>query len=164
MKLVSHKIIEEIFSASDKEISRYKLVLQIPGELSKLIRRSAIADAKKRARFPGFRPGQIPPFMKKEIHGFCFLEGVKEVLDEAVQELDVKRMDGEANEPQFGRDIDELIKEFEVGKEYEFECKIPLEKALGGKGEQKGDESDQSESIDVTPVQNQVEEKSAANT
>ena len=98
--------------------------------------------------------------MMKEIHGFIFLEGVKEVLKEAGEELGLNRMEGEKNEPIFERDIEELIKGFEVGKDYEFQCTVPLEKSLGEKKE----EAEDGESIDVSSGQSQVEEKSAANT
>lgn len=123
--LVSHEKLETVFGEGDSEIAKYKLVLNIPGTYSRKVRKESVRQMKKQANFPGFRKGDIPPFIRKDIDGFVLNDSVDDMVKEACNELKMKCAEGEANVPQF--DMEELKARFQVGTDCEFECTVVLE-------------------------------------
>lgn len=126
MSLVSHEKLETVFGNDDEGIATYKLELEIPGTYSREMRKQSVASLKKNSQFKGFRKGTIPPFIYKDIDGFVFQDSVNSIINEAVTELGLEPIEGEASEPDM--DIDDMKSRFKVGQDFAFSCTLPLEK------------------------------------
>lgn len=109
-------------------MAKYKFELQIPAEFSKQRRKKSIAALKQNAHFKGFRKGTIPPFIMKDLNGFVLRDSIGDMLDEAIKELGLDTLEGEAAEPVV--DEKELLTRFKVGEDFTFSCEISLQKAI----------------------------------
>lgn len=152
MALVSHEKLDTVFGAGDDEIAKYKLVLMIPGTHSRTARKKSIDALKKNANFPGFRPGTIPPFIKKDVDSFVLRDSVDEIISEACLELGLKPTEGEKGGPEL--DFDAMMSSFKVGADFEFECTIPL-------GVESKDSLTEPEFLDADVESEEVKEESA---
>ena len=81
--------------------------------------------------------------MMKEVNQFILVESVAQVLKEATEQLGLKTLEGKAPEPDFEKTIDEMLKEFDVGKPYTLDCTISLQK------ERKKDEVGEHAAVDA---------------
>lgn len=138
MTLVSHEKLEVLFSATESELSKYRLHLEIPGSVSKDKRRKSIQALKRNAEFKGFRKGTIPPFIMKDIPSFVLKDSIDQILDEALSELDLKPLDGEASEPEL--DMKALLKGFQVGEDFRFSLEMSLRKVTGETSDDVGED------------------------
>jgi len=151
MALLSHEKIEVVFSSEASEMAKFKLEIEIPGSFSKQRRRASIAALKKNANFNGFRKGTIPPFIMKDLDGFVLKDSVTDMIDEAVKELDMERLEGEAAEPFL--DDKEMVTRFKVGEDFTFSCEISLRKVLNLDSIEVPDDVSSSEPLDVKSVE-----------
>lgn len=128
MRLIAHEKIEVLSSSELSEQAKYKLQLEISGPYSKQKRRQSMQSLKARANFPGFRKGTIPPFIMKDVNGFILRDCVDDLVESAIRELDLSRID--ENDTDLEMDVDEMMKRFIVGEDFVFSCELSLQKAL----------------------------------
>lgn len=128
MSLLSHEKQDVLFASENTEVAKYKLELEIPASFSKEKRKQSIRALKQNADFKGFRKGTIPPFIMKDIPAFVLRDSVDEVLQSALQELELKETEGEGAEPEM--DFEEMMKKFTVGEDFTFTLEMPLRKVL----------------------------------
>lgn len=127
MTLISHEKLDDSSPSADAITSKYKLELEIPGAVSKQKRRESIQEMKKYIEIPGFRKGTIPPFMMKEVVQFVLRDCVEEMVDEAAEELNLERIDGE--ESPLECDYANLAKSFTPGEDFTLSCEVHLAEA-----------------------------------
>lgn len=129
MTLVSHEKTHVVSTSSDAELAKYRLSLEIPGTLSKLKRGEIVRALKKNGQYDGFRRGTIPPFVMRTVPRFVLQDCVEETLAGALEELELKPVQGDENEPDI--DLDSMIKTFIVGETFAFDVHMPLNKITG---------------------------------
>lgn len=74
----------------------------------------------------------------KDIPGFVLKDSIDEVLDQALKELELKPLDGEASEPEL--DMKALLKDFKVGEDFRFSLEMSLRKLSGEASEDVGED------------------------
>lgn len=122
MSLLSHDKLEVVSTSSDVEVAKYKLEIGIPSHYSKNKRRQTMQTMKQHANFPGFRKGSIPPYILKDLDQFVLRDSCDELLEQALTELDLSKVDGDEGEPEM--DIDAMFKAFKSGEDFTFTCEI----------------------------------------
>lgn len=150
MSLVSHEKLETVFGEGDAEIAKYKLVLEIPGTYSRTLRKKSVQQMRKNANFKGFRKGDIPPFIRKDVDEFVLHDSIRDILSEACIELELVPIEGDANEP--AMDMVDIKSRFKVGTDFQFECTLAL----------KNDDNDESAALNDVDVTDSVQEVDAA--
>lgn len=124
MRLVTHEKLDVLEKTDDGEMAKYKLTIEIPGVFSKNMRRESVQEMKKNSSFPGFRKGTIPPFIFSQIDSFVLRDATEEMVNEAANELNLERVDGEEHDAEF--DFDELKTQFKVGTDFSLDCEVVL--------------------------------------
>mmetsp|Transcript_4298 Transcript_4298/g.8671 ORF Transcript_4298/g.8671 Transcript_4298/m.8671 type:complete len:214 (+) Transcript_4298:30-671(+) len=122
----------------DGGAAKYKFSVDVDGQLSKDSYMTVMKDFKKNAKFPGFRPGTIPPFMIPKVKAFVILDCLEKTLGEAVRENGLE-LASEDNRPTLDDDqVKDLTKNWQdnAGFSYTIEAELkPIE------GESKAEES-----------------------
>lgn len=70
--------------------------------------------------WPGFRKGTIPPFLWKEVNEFALRDSAEEMIDEAIQQLDLSRSEGDDSVAKYE------LKDGKTGEDFTFDCEIIL--------------------------------------
>lgn len=134
MNLLSHEKLDVVFSSKDAEMANYKLEIEITPAYSKAKRKETLKSMKQFASFSGFRKGTLPPFITKDIPGFVLRDSCSQLIESAINELDLTPVEGEAAEPRM--DERGMIKEFVVGEHFVFTCEIQLQKTFDDQEEE----------------------------
>ena len=82
--------------------------------------RAVLKESAKKANFPGFRKGQVPPFAMPQIRGFAVQESIIRTCQSAVDAYGLKSVSGSDGEVEVLEDIPELAKSYKLGDDIEF--------------------------------------------
>ena len=107
---------------SDEEPTYYKywLTAKVEGSLVQEIHSTVLKESAKKANFPGFRKGQVPPFAMPQIRGFAVQESIIRTCQSAVDAYGLKSVSGSDGEVEVLEDIPELAKSYKLGDDIEF--------------------------------------------
>lgn len=132
--------------SSDEAISKYWLTAKVEGALVKEIHSTVLKESAKKANFPGFRKGQVPPFAMPQIRGFAVQESIIRTCQSAVDAYGLKSVAGSDGEVEVLEDIPELAKSYKLGDDLEFTATFNGTEDPDVKREEK---STDSETVDV---------------
>lgn len=104
----------------DETISKYWLKAKVEGSLIKEIHSTVLRESAKKADFPGFRKGQVPPFAMPQIRGFAVQESIVQTCQSAVDAYGLKSVTGSDGEVEVLEDIPEVAKAYKLGDDLEF--------------------------------------------
>eukprot|EP00534_Pseudo-nitzschia_fraudulenta_P010131 CAMPEP_0201166934 /NCGR_PEP_ID=MMETSP0851-20130426/70320_1 /ASSEMBLY_ACC=CAM_ASM_000631 /TAXON_ID=183588 /ORGANISM="Pseudo-nitzschia fraudulenta, Strain WWA7" /LENGTH=220 /DNA_ID=CAMNT_0047448049 /DNA_START=78 /DNA_END=740 /DNA_ORIENTATION=+ len=105
---------------SDAPVNKYWLKAKVEAPLIKEIHSTVLKESAKKANFPGFRKGQVPPFAMPQIRGFAVQESIIRTCQSAVEAYGLKSVSGSDGEVEVLEDIPEVAKSFKLGDDLEF--------------------------------------------
>ncbi|CAB9507796.1 expressed unknown protein [Seminavis robusta] len=92
--------------------------------LIKEIRTQILKDAAKKANFPGFRKGQIPPYAQPQITTFAVQEAVIKTVEAGVEAYGLKALPGSDGEIEVQEDVADMAKGWKNGESLTFTTKF----------------------------------------
>jgi len=101
-------------------INKYWLTAKVEGSLVREIHQTVLKESAKKANFPGFRKGQVPPFAMPQIRGFAVQESIVRTCQSAVDAYGLKSVSGSDGEVEVLEDIPEVAKAYKLGDDFEF--------------------------------------------
>lgn len=104
----------------EQKVFTFWLEAEADGKLIKEYRTQVEKDASKKANFPGFRKGQIPPYAQPKMTMFAIQEGVIKTCEAAVSAYGLKALSGEAGSVEVHEDIKEICKGYKIGDPVKF--------------------------------------------
>ncbi|CAJ1944337.1 unnamed protein product [Cylindrotheca closterium] len=112
----------EADSVQDEDGTVYKfwLTATAEGALIKQMNTQILKDAAKKADFPGFRKGQVPPYAMPQIKGFAVQEGIIETVKSAVEAYGLKSLPGSKGEVEVLENVPDMAKAYKVGDDLQF--------------------------------------------
>mmetsp|Transcript_1920 Transcript_1920/g.5775 ORF Transcript_1920/g.5775 Transcript_1920/m.5775 type:complete len:207 (-) Transcript_1920:119-739(-) len=124
--VVSKERLETLFGVEGQgEVTaKYRFGLEVSGDKSKEIFQNIFSEFKKNAKFPGFRKGQIPPFMKVEINRFALEECLTNSLSSALEQNNLKMSEGDKVIPDYSPKVSEMRKKFKPGQPIEYTVEV----------------------------------------
>uniref|UniRef100_A0A7S1Z771 Trigger factor ribosome-binding bacterial domain-containing protein n=1 Tax=Trieres chinensis TaxID=1514140 RepID=A0A7S1Z771_TRICV len=96
------------------------LTAEADGTLIKEVRTRVSKDASRKANFPGFRKGQIPPYAQPQITNFAVQEGIINTIEAAVGAYGLKSLPGDAGSVEVLEDVTEMCKGYKTGDPLQF--------------------------------------------
>jgi len=90
------------------------------GALVKEIRTTILKDASKKANFPGFRKGQVPPYAQPQITQFAVQEAIIKTIEAVVDSYGLKSLKGSAGEVNVNEDVTAMAKGYKTGDSLPF--------------------------------------------
>lgn len=115
--------VREVGDDSEEEegpINKYWLTATVEGSLVKEIHSTVLKESAKKANFPGFRKGQVPPFAMPQIRGFAVQESIVRTCQSAVDAYGLKSVSGSDGEVEVLEDIPEVAKSYKLGDALQF--------------------------------------------
>ena len=107
--------LEEVELEAGEEVSEFWVRMTVPGEATQAYMSKLMAEAKKNANFPGFRPGQIPPYARPQMVAFAMEEAINTGLLDVIDDTGLKAMGGDDAQAKILEDIKKLSKTFKPG-------------------------------------------------
>jgi hypothetical protein len=104
----------------EEQAYTFWLEAEADGKLIKEYRIQVEKDASKKANFPGFRKGQIPPYAQPKMTMFAIQEGVIKTCESAVAAYGLKALPGDAGSVEVHEDIQEICKGYKIGDPVKF--------------------------------------------
>ena len=106
----------------DGTVYKFWLSATAQGSLIKSLNTQVLKDAAKKADFPGFRKGQVPPYAMPQIRGFAVQEGLIQTVQAAVDAYGLKSISGSDGEVEIKEDVPEMAKAYKLGDDQQFTC------------------------------------------
>eukprot|EP00547_Thalassionema_nitzschioides_P000020 CAMPEP_0194209144 /NCGR_PEP_ID=MMETSP0156-20130528/7370_1 /TAXON_ID=33649 /ORGANISM="Thalassionema nitzschioides, Strain L26-B" /LENGTH=177 /DNA_ID=CAMNT_0038936253 /DNA_START=233 /DNA_END=766 /DNA_ORIENTATION=- len=106
--------------SNDGPVYKFWLKSLASGDLIKEYKITLLKDAKKKANFPGFRKGQVPPYAMPQITGFAIQESLIKTVEQAVAAYALKSLPGSDGQVEILEDVEELCKGYKDGTSLEF--------------------------------------------
>lgn len=107
-------------SSDDGTVYRFWMRTIAQGELIKKFKIDILKESKKKANFPGFRKGQVPPYAMPQIQGFAIQEGIIKTVEQAVKAYGLTSLPGSEGEVNILEDVKEMCKGYKEGMPLEF--------------------------------------------
>ena len=79
------------------------------------IRQTILKDASKKANFPGFRKGQVPPYAQPQITQFAIQESIIKKVEQMVLDYGLQSISGSDGQVQVHEDVSEMTKSYKTG-------------------------------------------------
>mmetsp|Transcript_38111 Transcript_38111/g.53696 ORF Transcript_38111/g.53696 Transcript_38111/m.53696 type:complete len:228 (+) Transcript_38111:117-800(+) len=92
----------------------------VNGKLIKELKMNVLKDAKKKANFPGFRKGQIPPYAMPQITGFAVQEAIIKTVESAIDAFGLNSLPGSEGEVNVLEDVKDMTKGYKDGESIKF--------------------------------------------
>ena len=106
--------------AEEEKIYKFWLKAKVEGALVKELHATVLRESAKKANFPGFRKGQVPPFAMPQIRGFAVQESIIQTCQSAIDAYGLKSISGSDGEVEILEDIPEVAKAYNLGDDLEF--------------------------------------------
>jgi Bacterial trigger factor protein (TF) len=84
------------------------------------IRQTILKDASKKANFPGFRKGQVPPYAQPQITQFAIQESIIKTVEAMVVQYGLVSLSGSDGQVQVHEDVSEMTKLYKTGTSIQF--------------------------------------------
>lgn len=97
---------------------------QAEADLVSSIRTQVLKDASKKANFPGFRKGQIPPYAQPQITLFAIQESIIKTVESVIAAYGLESLSGSAGQVEVLEDVKEMAKCYKKGDTVPFTAKI----------------------------------------
>mmetsp|Transcript_33058 Transcript_33058/g.69571 ORF Transcript_33058/g.69571 Transcript_33058/m.69571 type:complete len:223 (+) Transcript_33058:115-783(+) len=107
--------------AEDEEgVFKFWLSAVADGALIKKLRTTTEKEASRKANFPGFRKGQIPPYAQPQMTGFAVQEALIKTCEQSLEAYGLESLPGSKGEVTVNEDIKDLVKGYKVGTDVAF--------------------------------------------
>ncbi|EED88888.1 predicted protein [Thalassiosira pseudonana CCMP1335] len=90
------------------------------GEEIKKLRMQTEKEASKKANFPGFRKGQIPPYAQPRMTMFAIQEAVIKTCEQSLEAYGLESLQGSEGEVTVNEDMQQVCKTYKLGTDIEF--------------------------------------------
>jgi len=107
-------------TSDEGTVYKFWLTAKAEGALLKSIHSDVLKESAKKANFPGFRKGQVPPYAMPQIRGFAVQEGIVQTCQSAVDAFGLKSLKGSDGEVEVLEDIPEVAKDYKLGDDVQF--------------------------------------------
>lgn len=116
------KEMEELPDIKDNKGTVYKfwMTASVEGALIKEIRSQILKDASKKANFPGFRKGQVPPYAQPQITNFAVQEGIIKTVESAMEAYKLESIAGSNGQLEVLEDVEAMSKQYKTGDSIQF--------------------------------------------
>lgn len=104
----------------EEDVFKFWLTGVADGALIKKLRLTTEKEASRKANFPGFRKGQIPPYAQPQMTGFAVQEALIKTCEQSLEAYGLESLAGTAGEVTVNEDIKELCKGYKVGTDVAF--------------------------------------------
>ncbi len=106
--------------ASDVDVYKFWLTAIADGAQIKKVREQTEKEASRKANFPGFRKGQVPPWAQPQITGFAIQEAIIKTCEKSLEAYGLESLVGSAGEVTVNEDIKDLCKGYKMGNNVAF--------------------------------------------
>eukprot|EP00977_Amphora_coffeiformis_P012012 scaffold2954_cov171-Amphora_coffeaeformis.AAC.14 len=103
---------------------QFWMTAEVDPTLVKEIRTQVLKDASKKANFPGFRKGQVPPYAQPQITNFAIQEAIIKTVQAAVDAFGLKALEGSDGEVEVKEDVQEMSKGYKTGESLSFTATV----------------------------------------
>lgn len=124
-------------SEDGSDVFNFWLTAIADGKLIKEYRTSVEKDASKKANFPGFRKGQVPPYAQPKMTMFAIQEAVVKTCETAVTAYGLKALPGSDGSVEVFEDIQDITKGYKIGADVTFTASFKATYAPISKKEEK---------------------------
>ncbi|KAL3765654.1 hypothetical protein ACHAWO_003518 [Cyclotella atomus] len=90
------------------------------GKKIKEFRAQTEKEASKKANFPGFRKGQIPPYAMPRMTAFAIQEAVIKTCEQSLEAYGLESLQGSAGEVTVHEDMQKISKSYKLGNDIPF--------------------------------------------
>ena len=90
------------------------------GEKIKELRLKTEKEASKKANFPGFRKGRIPPNAQPKITMFAIQEAVIKTCEQSLEAFGLESLQGSEGEVTVNEDMQKVCKKYKIGDDIPF--------------------------------------------
>ena len=90
------------------------------GKKIKELRTQTEKEASKKANFPGFRKGQIPPYAQPRMTMFAIQEAVIKTCEQSLEAYGLESLEGSAGEVTVKEDMQKISKGYKLGNDIPF--------------------------------------------
>jgi FKBP-type peptidyl-prolyl cis-trans isomerase (trigger factor) len=101
-------------------VYKFWLKANVEGVLVKEIHAEVLKESSKKANFPGFRKGQVPPYAMPQIRGFAVQEAIIRTCQSAVDAYGLKSLSGSDGEVEVLEDIPAVASTYKLGDDVQF--------------------------------------------
>jgi len=103
------------------DVHKFWLQASADGSVIKKTRTTVVKEASRKADFPGFRKGQIPPYAQPQMTMFAVQEGIIKTCEAAVVAFGLKAIpDSDGGAVEVNEDVKELVKGYTLGDNIAF--------------------------------------------
>ena len=106
--------------SDDGDVYTFWLNAKADGKMIKEYRTTVEKDASKKANFPGFRKGQVPPYAQPQLTMFAVQEAIIKTCESAVGAYGLKSLPGSDGSVEVHEDIKEICSGYKIGNSVEF--------------------------------------------
>lgn len=103
-----------------EDVFKFWLSASADGALIKQLRTTTEKEASRKANFPGFRKGQIPPYAQPQMTGFAVQEALIKTCEQSLEAYGLEKLPGSAGEVTVNEDIKGLCKGYKIGTDVAF--------------------------------------------
>uniref|UniRef100_A0A7S2VB02 Trigger factor ribosome-binding bacterial domain-containing protein n=1 Tax=Entomoneis paludosa TaxID=265537 RepID=A0A7S2VB02_9STRA len=100
------------------------LTAEVDGTLVKEVRTTILKDASKKANFPGFRKGQVPPYALPKMTTFAVQEAIIKTVQAVVDCYGLKELEGDDGKVEVKEDLEDICKGYNVGDPFQITATI----------------------------------------
>ncbi|KAL9189607.1 hypothetical protein ACHAXT_009282 [Thalassiosira profunda] len=104
----------------EPDVHKFWLSAVADGEKVKKLRAQTEKEASRKANFPGFRKGQIPPYAQPQITTFAVQEALIKTCEESLEAYGLESLPGSSGEVTVNEDIKDIVKGYKVGTDIPF--------------------------------------------
>ena len=106
--------------SDEGDVQTFWLTASADGKLIGEYLRQIEKDASKKANFPGFRKGQIPPYAKPQMTNFALQEGIVKTCEAAVAAYGLLSLKGSDGSVEVHEDMKDITKGYKTGTSVQF--------------------------------------------
>jgi Bacterial trigger factor protein (TF) len=107
-------------SSMGSPVYEFWMTTYTDGKSIQEIRQTILKDASKKANFPGFRKGQVPPYAQPQITQFAIQESIIKKVEQMVLDYGLQSISGSDGQVQVHEDVSEMTKLYKTGTSIQF--------------------------------------------
>mmetsp|Transcript_9671 Transcript_9671/g.16582 ORF Transcript_9671/g.16582 Transcript_9671/m.16582 type:complete len:208 (-) Transcript_9671:68-691(-) len=107
-------------AGDDEGVYKFWLSATADGAQIKKVRTTTEKEASRKANFPGFRKGQVPPYAQPQITGFAVQEAIIKTCEQSLEAYGLESLSGSAGEVTVNEDVKDICKGYKVGTDVSF--------------------------------------------
>ncbi|GAX10979.1 hypothetical protein FisN_2Lh509 [Fistulifera solaris] len=105
---------------------QFWMTATVDGNMIKDNHTELLKNAKKKANFPGFRKGQVPPYAMPQITQFSIQEAIIKTVEAAVDVHGLKALSGSDGQVEVKEKVEDMVKGYKLGDPIQFTAVLNL--------------------------------------